>query len=118
MKADKKKWSSKEQIEAIKANKDIINASGHMSKNVPEYISIFSRPSVGKKAKGIASIYRLSSLQQGMLFHGLYDSFGSYIMQFGWDLVGVNLKVLLASWSEVIKRHTILRSAFYGIRSV
>ena len=68
----------------------------------------------GKPIKGqIESLYRLSGLQQGMLFHGLYDNAGSYIEQFGCDLIGVNLDLLLASWSVVIKRHSTLRSAFY-----
>ena len=71
-------------------------------------------PFMGKERKhSIENIYRLSGLQHGMLFHSLYDSFGSYKMQFGCDLVGVNLEVLLMSWSEVIKRHSILRSGFY-----
>jgi amino acid adenylation domain-containing protein/non-ribosomal peptide synthase protein (TIGR01720 family) len=61
----------------------------------------------------IESMYRLSGLQQGMLFHGLYNSHGSYIEQLCCDLVGVNLDALLASWSEVISHHSILRSAFY-----
>jgi len=61
----------------------------------------------------LESIYRLSSLQQGMLFHGLYDGSGSYIEQLNCDLTGVHPEVLLASWQEVIKRHSILRSAFY-----
>ena len=62
---------------------------------------------------GIESISRLSGLQQGMLFHGLYDNYGSYIEQFGCDLIGVKIEALLGSWSAVIKRHSILRSAFY-----
>src|SRR6185437_15334604 len=62
---------------------------------------------------GLESLYRLSGLQQGMLFHGLYDTSGSYIEQFVCDLVEVNTNALLASWSTVIKRHSILRSAFY-----
>ena len=58
-------------------------------------------------------ICRLSGLQEGMLFHSLYDSFGSYAQHLSCDLVGVNIEALLASWSVVIKRHSILRSAFY-----
>ena len=62
----------------------------------------------------IESLYRLSGLQQGMLFHSLYDE-GSegYIEQFVCDLIDVNREALLASWSTVIGRHSILRSAFY-----
>jgi amino acid adenylation domain-containing protein/non-ribosomal peptide synthase protein (TIGR01720 family) len=62
----------------------------------------------------VESIYRLSGLQQGMLFHGLYDGADSYLGQFSCDLVGANINVLLASWAEVIKHHSILRSGFYA----
>ena len=79
-----------------------------------ELDSFFAETRNGKSIKEqIDSIYRLSGLQQGMLFHGLYDSSGSYIEQFACDLVGVNLDALLSSWSSVIQNHSILRSAFY-----
>jgi amino acid adenylation domain-containing protein len=62
----------------------------------------------------IESLYRLSGLQQGMLFHSLFDERSEgYIEQFVCDLIGVNKDALLASWSSVIRRHSILRSAFY-----
>src|SRR5258708_40260965 len=49
-----------------------------------------------------------------MLFHGLYDErSGGYIEQLSCDLSGLNRTVLLDSWVEVIKHHSILRSAFY-----
>ena len=71
-------------------------------------------PYMDKTIKDYAEgLYRLSGLQHGMLFHGLYDSFRSYEMQFGCTLAGVNMEALLASWSSVIRRHSILRSAFY-----
>jgi amino acid adenylation domain-containing protein/non-ribosomal peptide synthase protein (TIGR01720 family) len=61
----------------------------------------------------VEGLYRLSGLQHGMLFHGLYDNSGSYTEQFGCDLVGVNVDALVAGWSAVISHHSILRSAFY-----
>ena len=48
-----------------------------------------------------------------MLFHGLYDNTGSYIEQVGCDVIKADKATLLASWSAVIKKHSILRSAFY-----
>jgi amino acid adenylation domain-containing protein/non-ribosomal peptide synthase protein (TIGR01720 family) len=69
----------------------------------------------GKKRKEwIESLYRLSGLQQGMLFHSLYDGrAGAYTEQFGCDLAGVNLGVVSRSWQKVLQHHSILRSAFY-----
>ncbi len=68
-----------------------------------------------KRKHQVENIYRLSGLQQGMLFHGLYDegAGGGYIEQFGCDLIGANLELLMDSWSAVIRHHSILRSAFY-----
>jgi non-ribosomal peptide synthase protein (TIGR01720 family) len=62
----------------------------------------------------IEGIYRLSGLQQGMLFHGLYTgSGGAYTEQFACDLEGVDLKLLSRSWEHLLTHHSILRSAFY-----
>ena len=74
-----------------------------------------SEPYNGKQRRdSIVGLYRLSGLQQGMLFHGLFDKgIGAYIVQFGCDLFGVNLQILERSWAHLMKRHSILRSAFY-----
>src|SRR5215204_899529 len=62
----------------------------------------------------IEGLYQLTGLQQGMLFHGLYDSrAGAYIEQLGCDLKNPNLKAFGKSWEHLLKRHTILRSAFH-----
>ncbi len=81
-----------------------------------ELDQFLATPFKAGKTRGqvVESMYRLSGLQQGMLFHGLYDNTsGSYMVQFCCDLVGVDLDAFRKSWDEVIARHTILRSAFY-----
>src|SRR5271165_301517 len=72
LKGDKRKLS-KEEIEAIKTNKDVINYITNNKEKLIEYISAFPEISFSKKSDDIISIYRLSGLQLGMLFHGLYD---------------------------------------------
>ena len=68
-----------------------------------------------ERRESLAGLYRLSGLQEGMLFHSLYDQGqGAYIEQFGCDLFGVNLEILNKSWAHLINRHSILRSAFYS----
>ena len=71
----------------------------------------------GKERKGqVESLYRLSGLQQGRCCStGVYDesSEKGYTEQFSCDFKGLNREVLLKTWSEIIKRHSILRSAFY-----
>ncbi|MEO6230171.1 MAG: non-ribosomal peptide synthase/polyketide synthase [Ferruginibacter sp.] len=67
-----------------------------------------------KRSEQVEGLYRLSGLQQGMLFHGLYDDqSGAYIEQFKCDLVNANLDHLKNSWQQVLKNHSILRSGFY-----
>ncbi len=69
-----------------------------------------SRP----KKDQIDSLYQLSSLQQGILFHGLYDAAsGTYISQFSCHMQHVDMAAFNDSWQTVMKRHSILRSAFY-----
>ncbi|UCJ04803.1 amino acid adenylation domain-containing protein [Chitinophaga pendula] len=66
------------------------------------------------RRKSLTSMYRLSGLQQGMLFHGLYGNRGgAYIEQVSCDLSGLDQELLSKSWSVVLQRHSILRSGFY-----
>ena len=80
-----------------------------------ELDAFLEEPFNGKKRKEeIEAIYRLSGLQQGMLFHGLYDDrVGAYTEQFTSDLLNPNLEHLTQSWQQVIKNHSVLRSGFY-----
>lgn len=64
------------------------------------------------KNKNVESIYPLSSMQQGMLFHSLYEpESGVYFEQFCLTLSG-NLDVILLqqACARVVKRHPILRT--------
>jgi amino acid adenylation domain-containing protein/non-ribosomal peptide synthase protein (TIGR01720 family) len=63
----------------------------------------------------IESIYRLSGLQEGMLFHSLFDKGSSaYKERFSWDLFNVKTDLLSESWNHILKKHSILRTAFYS----
>jgi amino acid adenylation domain-containing protein/non-ribosomal peptide synthase protein (TIGR01720 family) len=62
----------------------------------------------------IDGIYRLSGLQKGMLFHGMYDGkAGAYIEQLSCDIENPDMEIIQQSWSYVLSRHSILRSGFY-----
>ncbi|WP_018612579.1 non-ribosomal peptide synthetase [Segetibacter koreensis] len=66
------------------------------------------------KRTSIESLYRLSGLQEGMLFHSLYnEGANAYVLQFVCELPGVRTDIFLKSWDSLIRRHSILRSAFY-----
>jgi surfactin family lipopeptide synthetase C len=62
----------------------------------------------------IEAIYPLSPLQQGMLFHTLYDrKSGVYFGQFQCMLQGqVNPAAVRWAWQQAVDRHPILRTAF------
>lgn len=67
-----------------------------------------------ERRENIDGIYRLSALQQGMLFHGLFDKTnGTYINQFSCELIKPDKEIVIKSWEQVLKSHSILRSAFY-----
>ncbi|MBN3899198.1 MAG: amino acid adenylation domain-containing protein [Nostoc sp. NOS(2021)] len=64
------------------------------------------------KNKNIESIYPLSPMQQGMLFHTLYEpESGVYLEQFCLTLSGnLDITVLQQSCVRVVKRHPVLRT--------
>ncbi len=66
------------------------------------------------KTKNIDSIYPLSAMQQGMLFHSLYAPLnGVYFEQMTWNLKGnVNVAALASAWQKVVDRHSVLRTFF------
>ncbi|MCW3078681.1 non-ribosomal peptide synthetase, partial [Segetibacter sp.] len=67
-----------------------------------------------KRKEQIDGLYKLSGIQQGMLFHSLYNKeAGAYIEQLSCDLINPNIGLVKESWQSVVKRHSILRSAFY-----
>ncbi|ASZ12163.1 condensation domain-containing protein [Chitinophaga sp. MD30] len=67
-----------------------------------------------RRRDNISGLYRLSGLQQGMLFHSLYNGNAhAYIEQLCCDLIDVDEMVFADSWKAILDRHSILRSGFY-----
>ena len=62
----------------------------------------------------IEAIYPLTPMQQGMLFHTLYDpESGQYFEQFHYRLQGdVDTRMLRKAWQVLVDRHSVLRTAF------
>ncbi|MBE7174329.1 MAG: amino acid adenylation domain-containing protein, partial [Williamsia sp.] len=79
-----------------------------------ELDSFLAEPYQGKPRKeSLESLYLLSGLQEGILFHGLYDKEGAgYLNHFACDLLLPDLDILRKSWNHLLQSHTILRSAF------
>ncbi|MBK5550281.1 amino acid adenylation domain-containing protein, partial [Pseudomonas sp. TH03] len=61
----------------------------------------------------IADIYPLSPMQQGMLFHSLYEQQGGdYINQMCVDIEGLNVERFREAWQAAMDAHDVLRSSF------
>nr|WP_244216303.1 non-ribosomal peptide synthase/polyketide synthase [Pseudomonas daroniae] len=61
----------------------------------------------------IEDIYPLSPMQQGMLFHSLYEQeAGEYINQMRMDVTGLEVERFKKAWLETLAAHDILRTGF------
>ncbi|RAJ11150.1 non-ribosomal peptide synthase protein (TIGR01720 family)/amino acid adenylation domain-containing protein [Chitinophaga skermanii] len=59
-------------------------------------------------------VHPLTSVQAGMLYHGLMDNHaGTYVEQFTAEVNGVDEKLLSASWHVVLQQFGILRTSFH-----
>lgn len=112
LRGDKNKLTN-EQIAAIRSDTEVINYIKNNKQELITYLEHADTPETRKRHEGISAIYRLSGLQEGMLFHGLYDGeVAAYMEQFTCDLSQVNTGLLQESWKLLLQRHTILRSSF------
>ncbi|QBX40839.1 amino acid adenylation domain-containing protein [Pseudomonas fluorescens] len=61
----------------------------------------------------VADVYPLSAMQQGMLFHSLYEqATGDYINQVRLDVEGLDPQRFQQAWQAAVDNHDILRSSF------
>ncbi|HEV2861081.1 MAG TPA: amino acid adenylation domain-containing protein [Pyrinomonadaceae bacterium] len=67
-----------------------------------------------RDAGGVADIYPLSPMQQGMLFHSLYaPAAGMYVEQLSCVLKGgLDVAAFEGAWRDAATRHAVLRTAF------
>ncbi len=109
-----KRRLSKDEILSIKKNDFVVNYIKEHKEKLIEHLSNSKDSSFENKNKNISSIYRLSGLQEGILFHGLYDeTSGAYTEQLFCDLSEPNLDFVIKSWEHLLMHHSILRSGFY-----
>jgi alpha-ketoglutarate-dependent taurine dioxygenase len=66
------------------------------------------------KIKNVADLYPLSPMQQGMLFHALYEpESGAYLMHVIGTLPGhLNVAAFKQAWARLLSRHPVLRTSF------
>ncbi|MGO4293652.1 amino acid adenylation domain-containing protein [Chitinophaga sp. RAB17] len=110
LKANRKKLS-KEEINAIRQNSEIITYIKTNKAALMDYVAATKNK---KHTETVNALYRLSGLQEGMLFYGLYDDgTGAYINQLSCDLLLPDEAIFIRSWQHLFTRHSILRSSFY-----
>ena len=64
--------------------------------------------------KNIENIYRLSPIQEGLLFHTLNTTeSGMYCEQMVFPWLGLNVAFCERAWQKVVNRHSILRTSFH-----
>ncbi|WP_277965035.1 condensation domain-containing protein, partial [Pseudomonas sp. RIT-To-2] len=69
--------------------------------------------SLSVPAGEIEDIYPLSPMQQGMLFHALYErQAGHYINQMRVDVEGLDSQRFHQAWQQAVARHDVLRASF------
>ncbi|GCF07282.1 non-ribosomal peptide synthase/polyketide synthase [Dictyobacter arantiisoli] len=64
--------------------------------------------------RNVESVYPLSPLQQGLLFHSVYEPVGGdHIIQTCFTIEGsLNVDAFVQAWQQVSERHAILRTGF------
>ncbi|WP_194791292.1 amino acid adenylation domain-containing protein [Pseudomonas sp. UFMG81] len=68
---------------------------------------------LGLLARDIEDLYPLSPMQQGMLFHSLYDDEpGAYVHQLRLDVEGLDVEALRGAWQGALDAHDTLRARF------
>ena len=74
---------------------------------------------IERQHPGLEDLYPLTPLQEGLLFHGLYDRAGDpYHIQLNLDLAGeVDGAALRAAWQLILDRHAALRTVVQHGRS-
>ncbi|HEV2734152.1 MAG TPA: amino acid adenylation domain-containing protein, partial [Longimicrobiaceae bacterium] len=66
------------------------------------------------RERGVEDLYPLSPLQEGLLFHTLYEPGSSaYMGQTGFEIRGdLDVEAFRRAWEGVLERHSALRAAF------
>ncbi|MBJ6369741.1 condensation domain-containing protein, partial [Snuella sedimenti] len=108
----KKEKLSKEDILAIKNDYTIVD---FIKKHKEALIDYLRTNATNSKSENISSIYGLSPMQEGMLFHELFDSTSvAYTNQMVMDFPdGLDLEAFKSACNYVLKNHSILRTAFF-----
>ncbi|MDH6349569.1 linear gramicidin non-ribosomal peptide synthetase LgrD [Brevibacillus sp. 1238] len=101
-------------LREIVAHCTLPEAGGYSPSDFP--LAVLEQKQIDKHIgfdRQIEDVYTLSPLQQGMLFHSLYNQdSGDYVVQFAVTFQNLDVSVLEKAWQNVLDRHSILRTHF------
>ncbi|MBQ4844782.1 non-ribosomal peptide synthase/polyketide synthase [Pseudoalteromonas sp. MMG005] len=60
----------------------------------------------------VDDLYPLSPMQEGMLFHSMFEQSSAYINQTCFEVKGLDVARFKQAWQSVIARHDVLRTGF------
>ncbi|WP_245217839.1 non-ribosomal peptide synthase/polyketide synthase [Pseudomonas eucalypticola] len=103
-----------EELQALVAHCIEPGHAGLTPSDVPlAQLSQAQLDSLAIPASQIEDLYPLSPMQQGMLFHALYEQgSGHYINQMRVDVKGLDVDRFQAAWQAAVDRHEVLRANF------
>ncbi len=125
-------YYKKESIEALSAAyqtilKDIIRHCTAIKNTIKtpsdyglpltvDHASLQAFKNLPSHADVITDISTLSPLQEGMLFHSLYDDDASaYVTSFTCDFIGgLDAQIFRKSWEHITSKHSILRTGIFA----
>ncbi len=66
------------------------------------------------KKENLQDVYTLSLMQEGILFHALYDKdSAAYFQQMSYEVSGqFDMDIFRSSWNALVRRHDVLRTVF------
>ncbi|MBS7233717.1 amino acid adenylation domain-containing protein [Flavobacterium psychroterrae] len=102
------------EIESIKKDAEIITFIKNNKSQLIADITAKGNSNFKINKEDVAALYELSPLQEGILFHSLYNPKSTaYKTQFSMEFPeGLHLEAFQKAWEYVIKNHTILRTLF------
>src|SRR5215213_321447 len=66
------------------------------------------------RPENIESIFELSPMQQGLLFHSLYESGDQlYLSQLSFSFANLDGELFGRAWERVVQRHSVFRTTFF-----
>lgn len=102
------------EIELIKKEEEIITFIKNNKSQLIADLTAKGNSNFKVNKEDVAALYELSPLQEGILFHSLYNPKSTaYKTQFSMEFPeGLDLEAFQKAWEYVIKNHTILRTLF------